>query len=280
MAAGNTPDSPKQPNRVQRLLSEYQTLRRRYGLLEQHPRLAGLDRATDRRHFKAKHLREQIEELASELRWLESELESFEKGRELLLASVIDELRTKFREAWSPAPMLGFRYWFVQDGSFLGFRQRWSESHKEARCLTSLIHEEVPHTDGRCGPPACGIYAAKQVGNLLKTMEEDRVFDRAVAVGLVGLSGKVVEHRLGYRAARAEVLAMVITQPGRELLFVEGEESLEEVFGDSGTTAWWLATAGDLDPTQVDPARQKASLISYLQEQERKHAWTSENKNE
>ena len=32
-AADSTPDSPIRPDRVQRLLSEYQTLRRRYGLL-------------------------------------------------------------------------------------------------------------------------------------------------------------------------------------------------------------------------------------------------------
>jgi len=277
--ADSTPDSPIRPDRVQRLLSEYQTLRRRYGLLEQHPRLAGLDRATDRRSFRAKHLREQIEELADEDRWLESELESFNKGRELVLVGVIDELRTKFREAWSPLPVLGFRYWFVKDGTFLGFRQRWSKSIKDADCLTTRVHEEVPHTDGRCGPPACGIYAAKQVRNLLMTMEAERVTDRPVAVGLVGLSGKVVEHRFGYRSARAEVLAIAVVQPGREMLFVDDGELLGELFSNAEATARWLTMARD-PVTSDDPASRKASLIGYMKEQERNHAWTSENKNE
>jgi predicted RNase H-like nuclease (RuvC/YqgF family) len=65
------------------LLNEYVALRRRYGVLEQHPRLLRLEKAVDRRSFRVRHLREQIEELASELRWLESEMESFDKGREV-----------------------------------------------------------------------------------------------------------------------------------------------------------------------------------------------------
>lgn len=279
-APDSAPDSPSRPDRVQLLLKEYLTLRRRYGLLEPHPRLSRLNAATNRRHFRLKHLREQIEELQREFRWLESELEGFEKGRELLLAGVIDELRDQFREAWSPVPVLGFRYWMVRGGAFLGFRQRWSEPGKDASCLTSFAQEEVPHTDGRCGPPACGIYAAKVVGDLMKSMVQEQVVEQPVAVGLVGLSGKVVEHRLGYRAARARVLALAVAQPARGLLCVEDPDRLAELFGDSDETARWLETAVDLLPSQVDPARTRTSLVKYLEQQERNRAWTSENKSE
>lgn len=271
-ATGSTPDSPHQPRRVQRLLKEYVALRRRYGVLEQHPRLLRLEKATDRRSFRVKHLREQIEELAGELRWLESEMESFDKGRELLLVELIDELRTRFGETWSPLPVLGYRYWFVREGAFLGFRQRWSEPTLEARCLTTLCDQEVPHTDGRCGPPPCGIYAIKDVGRVLEPIVQERVAEDGVAVGLVGLSGKVVEHRLGYRAARAEVLALAVRQSGRELLCAHDRARMRELFGDPDATTRWLATAGE-PQTLIS-----ISLLRFLTDQERNHSWTSVNK--
>ena len=267
-ATDSTPTSPSWRIRVQRLFDEYVTLRRRYGVLEQHPRLLRLEKATDRRSFRAKHLREQIDELTSELRWLEDEIESFDKGRALLLGDLIDELRTKFREAWSPQPILGYRYWIVREGAFLGFRQRWTEPTLEACCLTTLQPEEVPHTDGRCGPPACGIYAAKDCVRLLETMVTGRVMAETTAVGLVGLSGKVVEHHLGYRAARAEVLAIAVRQPDRDLLCTSDAIRLEELFGDPEVTDGWMATAG------YSQGASTTSLVRYLIEQERTHTWT------
>lgn len=266
--------------RVGKLRAEYQRLRHRYGVLEIRPDLARIERATNRREYRAKHLREQIEELQSELSWLESELENFDKGKELLLAKAIDELRSKFREAWSPLPMLGFRYWMIRDAHFVGFRQPWTEPGKDAVCLSTRIDDEVPHTDGRCGPPPCGIYAAKDAQALLDTMLNEQGPGRSLAVGLVGLSGKVVEHCRGYRAARADVLALAIIPAGQEPAFAHQPDDLTELFGQSGSVIRRLAAAAIRPHPQTDdPARIKTLVINYLQEQERLHTWTLENKN-
>ena len=254
------------------MMNEYVALRRRYGVLDHHPRLLRLEKATDRRSFRAKHLREQIDELSRELRWLESEMESFDKGREVLLMELIEELRTRFGETWAPLPVLGYRYWLLRDGAFLGFRQRWSEHVLEARCLTTLCDQEVPHTDGRCGPPPCGIYAVKDVGMVVETLIQQHVAEHVAAVGLVGLSGKVVEHRLGYRASRAEVLAVAVRQPDRGPLLSGDPDRVRELFADQEAATRWLATAGE------PAASPFTSLIRFLKEQEGKHSWTSENK--
>jgi hypothetical protein len=82
----------------------------------------------------------------------------------------------------------------------------------------------------------------------------------------------VVEHRHGYRASRAEALAVAVRQPGRALLFAGDPRRVRELFADQEATTRWLATAGDPISGVF------GSLIRYLTEQERNHSWTSENK--
>ena len=74
----------------------------------------------------------------------------------------------RIREAWSPTPVLGYRVWFVLAGAFHGAWERWEHPSLRARCLTTSTDDGVPHTDGRCGPHPCGIYAAKNVRRLLE----------------------------------------------------------------------------------------------------------------
>ena len=197
-------------SRLAELVEEYRVLQQRYGILAAHPGLARFDQAVRRRQFRLKHLRDQLAEIETQLRWLESEMASIDKGRELLLAQEIDEVRHRFKEAWSPAPVLGYRMWMVRSDGFHGVAVRWKQPSLQARCLTTHVGEEVPHTDGRCGQRPCGIYAAKHVRPLLESAPINVEPPRLLAVGLVGLSGKVVEHQHGYRGANAIVLALAL----------------------------------------------------------------------
>ena len=66
----------------------------------------------------------------------------------------------------------------------------------------------MPHDAPGC---RCGIYAFKEAG---PRRSPARARGPAIAYGLVALGGKVVEHEHGYRAQRAEVLAVALVARG------------------------------------------------------------------
>jgi hypothetical protein len=100
---------------------------------------------------------------------------------------------------WSPRPVLGFRQWTLEaDGLRGAYGAWWTRPEARGACM---VGPGVPHTDVRCGE--CGIYAYSSMGAL--RLPEGR---ETAVVGLVELSGRVVEHEHGYRAERAEVMAV------------------------------------------------------------------------
>jgi|FLYL01.1.fsa_nt_gi hypothetical protein len=94
-------------------------------------------------------------------------------------------------EFWSPEPPVGWRGWMWRDGTLHGVRVPWPRPILEAEC--NLGCRPVP--GWLCG---CGIYATKDRWNAWRTP----------IIGKVALSGRVIEHEEGYRAARAEILEL------------------------------------------------------------------------
>jgi hypothetical protein len=147
----------------------------------------------NRRRFRIRHLQTQLAEIREKLCWLESELTGFDKGKELVLMEAIEELRSLHREAWSPFPVFGCRMWAIDADGFHDMRLKYSSPTMHAQCLTTGENDNVPHTDGRYGQPPCGIYATKSVEDLLS----EGLPRGGAAVGMVEISGKVVEHVRG-----------------------------------------------------------------------------------
>lgn len=191
--------------RLDDLRIEFETLSRRYGLTPP-PELTRILTVEQRRRYRMRHLQSVIEETQIELRILREEVEGLAKGLELALANAIDTARREHNEGWSPVPVIGYRLWSVTDEGIIGYRVKWTEPTLEAFCGHGAGEDEVPHTDGRCGPPACGIYAAKNPTELIDSLYDH---DGEWLMGMVELSGKVVEHQRGYRAKRATVVAIV-----------------------------------------------------------------------
>ncbi len=149
-------------------------------------------------------------------------------GRSLL---DFDQKRgTRLDVFWSPVPVLAFRAWDIR-GLLRGVVGAWSEPVYRAGCFGSggeRFDPAVPHTDGSCGSPPCGIYAVKEAEVLVREVGS-LVGRRRVALGVVELTGKVVEHTRGYRASHVRVVALVVAGGGR-MVKVEGEGRLRRLF--------------------------------------------------
>ncbi len=175
---------------------------------------------------------------------------------------------------WSPVAVMGYRAWKWSEDGFHGVRQPWLHPRLAAACSEG---GGLPHTDGRCAEVAygCGIYAAKSLDVL---MEEVRGFsDSRVAVGLVGLEGKVVEHERGYRSEIATVLALAVVD-WRSLYLMEGPDRLAALFSPP-VKLWRLGTAPLPLPRTADKAW--LTVSTFLEEQTRRNqTWTSANPSE
>jgi hypothetical protein len=149
-------------------------------------------------------------------------------GRSLLDS---DQKRgTRLNVFWSPVPVLAFRAWRIR-GLLRGVVGAWPEPVYRAGCFGSgreRFDPEVPHTDGSCGSPPCGVYAVKEAEVLVREVGPLSGRGR-VALGVVELAGKVVEHTRGYRAGHVRVVALVVAGDGR-LVRVEGEGRLRRLF--------------------------------------------------
>jgi len=130
---------------------------------------------------------------------------------------------------WSATAVFAYRAWGIVKNRLRGVRVAWPVPTVEARCLdygrrAGADATDVPHTDGSCGPPPCGIYATKTAAAALGAIEPDG----PLALGVVALSGKVVEHEHGYRAASATAVAMLVVSHGEAMRF-DGVE-VDELF--------------------------------------------------
>lgn len=168
-------------------------------------------------------------------------------------------------EFWSPGVVLGFRLWDLR-GRLYGAWKLWERPEYEARCLSRRAGcdgGEVPHTDGRCGPPPCGLYCFKEPEQLITAFGLPSGSKRCV-LGLVSLSGRVVEHERGYRAQKMRVLAAAVIGRG-QIIRVEGKARLQKLFAaPEGIIGSLVST----DPAVVeevgDPRQLAEAVIGYL----------------
>ncbi|MGB7861127.1 MAG: hypothetical protein WBM90_11570 [Acidimicrobiia bacterium] len=246
--------------------------RQRYDLGESAEFAFRLEQSLHRRRAKAAALRRRKEHLESELLEVESLLEAARNeiagsllAAELFVRETIDGIRRERGEGWSPTPILGFRMWSIEDDGLRGAKTRWPMYRLASTCLNGVPGEDVPHSIGKCGPPACGIYATKQVEALRSRFGLWNPEGCVVAV--VALTGKVVEHELGYRGAHAEVVAIGASSEGRKLL-THDQSQVAAMFENPRAT---LTDTGD-------PGRLTSEQLCGFLEQEKREfeRWTWE----
>lgn len=223
----------EQPANPWNLLAKY---RERYHIADLLGPIDSLETSIQRRELRSMALVRRIEQLEKDLAGARRELDAVRAEIEgsrvtgaLLIEEILDRVRTEQREAWSPRPFRGFRVWRVHERSIWGNQVVWPEPELESRCLRSIPGDDVPHSVLKCGPPACGIYAVKSLDMFPPEVAGTAIRDSVV--GVVAMSGKVIEHELGYRASRARVLAAAINRGGRRRLY-RGHEEISELFRD------------------------------------------------
>lgn len=212
------------------------TYRDRYQITHLLGPIDSLEKSIHRRELRSMALARRIEELEkdlagarSELGAVRAEIEGSRTTGALLIEEILDRVRIDQGEAWSPNPFRGFRVWRIHEKAIWGNQVVWPEPKMEGRCLRSIPGDDVPHSVTRCGPPACGIYAVKNLDMFPPEIGATEMRDSVV--GVVALSGKVVEHELGYRASQARVLAVAVNRGGRRRLFMSQDE-ITDLFRD------------------------------------------------
>jgi hypothetical protein len=225
-----SPDEPEPERSSDRLAAEWRRLQLRYGAAALPPaeRLEIRARAV---RGRLRHVEAQIAELTAERDRLRQEAAGYEKALTLAIGSELDRLRQRHGEVWSPFPIRGYRVWSLRDGCLSGARMQWRDPWLTAQCARGRGRLEVPHSDGRCGTPACGIYAVKDPAPMLVGPG----LPASGAMGLVELTGKVVEHARGYRAERARVVALGMIGD-RRWLTTDAPEIVTAAFHDPEQT--------------------------------------------
>lgn len=191
------------------LLEKYQE---RYSLSSEVPELASLRRSLYRRRARRaalnrriRDLKAQVEEAEAQLKAVNTELLGAQKAGAALLEDVLERVRIEKGEGWSPVPVLGFRAWRLMNGLLYGAKVVWQKPEMSADCLHRVSGEDLPHSVGKCGPPSCGIYAVKDLQRLKRELGP---WGSSYVLGVVAMTGKVIEHEHGYRAARGTVVAI------------------------------------------------------------------------
>lgn len=174
---------------------------------------------------------------------------------------------------WSPSPVIGFRIWTLRRTGFRGSSSPWPSSSYTATCEAGA---DVPHTDGRCARVAfgCGVYVAKDVRELIS--EFDVLQRRDVAVGLVIMTGKVIEHESGYRAESTQVISLAVLDRDW-VTFVEGANAVAEAFSNSER----LKSVGHQSKRPTGHDRVETMLVQFFDaEAKGTEAWTLATNNE
>lgn len=212
--------------------------RQRYPIDARLDPLTALERSLQRRKMRAAALRRRLDQLEKmtieardELRAVNREIEGSRRVGALLIEELIDEIQSEMEEAWSPTPVHGFRVWRIEDNRILGNRVHWASPTLETRCLRDLPGQDLPHPVESCGPPACGIYAVKDLEFFPPDVARGDIRDSVV--GVVAMYGKVIEHEAGYRAQKATAVA-VAANAGRRRLSTDNASVIEELFADPG----------------------------------------------
>ncbi len=224
---------------------DLETYRQRYDIEEELVQVRSLPRAVSRRRARASalwhlfdDLERQLAETRRELKAVESEITGSLRVGAMLVDEVLDRVRREQREGWSPTPILGFRLWAIKETGLLGAKVLWPRPTMTSSCLNRVDGEDVPHSIRHCGPPACGIYATKDLDTLHRELGVGDV--DGFAFGVVALTGKVVEHQHGYRGANATAVVMTARQ-GAYHLETDDPALLSSLFDDPKAA---LATSG------------------------------------
>lgn len=170
---------------------------------------------------------------------------------------------------WSPTPVLGFRLWYVFSQRMQGARQTWPRPELEAWC--ERRGPGAPHVGGGC---RCGIYALKAPEGLIGPGGIRLRPGAGMAYGLVALSGVVVEHEHGYRAARAEAVALVVVHRGGA---VGGGDRrwVKRVFQRPAAALQEAETGMWPQVKAVDPTADEAVALLCDEARRFEQAWTS-----
>ena len=224
MQTSSGPGASDRLGELRRTVRRYQ---QRYGELTGLVDVAKADSAATARQRRLDRLFEEEERIKAQIESLQAELCRIEKWLEFCLEDAINRARQQYREGWSPQPVLGYRLWGASREELHGVKVPWTSRTLVATCLSRGGDEEIPHSDGRCGRLGCGVYAAKSVEPLYEEFGVAEMGD--VALGLVALQGKVVEHEAGYRGAEATVVALGATLEGHLLLTADPAE-IDAVF--------------------------------------------------
>lgn len=188
-------------------------------------------RRRERLHSARRRVAE-LEKMLAEARHaaqvLNTEVTESEKLGAVLIDEILDQVRIEMGEAWSPRPIRGYRMWEALASGFHGATgTKWESPTMVATCLSNVPGEDIPHRADVCGWPACGIYASKRRPDL---PHGGSLYSR-LAIGVVAMTGKVVEHELGYRAARATVIAIAVRW-GDHTVVTDDPEIIAALFAD------------------------------------------------
>ncbi len=250
--------------RIVELRAEVRRYQARYGTLEGMDDVLRAESALAARQRRYDWLVEEAERIARQMPAAESEVERLEDWMEFCLADVIARTQKAHAEGWSPVPVMGYRLWAVTPEGLNGVRMTWPGRTMVATCRLRSGDDEVPHTDGGCGRLGCGVYAAKSVDRLLHEFDLDGIGD--VAVGLVALTGKVVEHETGYRGAMATVVALA-AELDTHLLVTSDPTHIERVFAHPAVI--------EAEPEVEEPRQRLLQMEAYVEQQARRSApWT------
>ncbi len=215
--------------RLAELRRTLRTYEDRYGAVPDLVDTSRANAALTIRQRRLNQLREEEERITKQIASMLSEMKRIERWLEFCIEDAIERTRREHAEAWSPSPILGYRLWWLEDGQLCGVKLPWKKRSLAATCLRRGDLGEIPHSDGSCGRLGCGVYAAKTVDPLYRDFNVWSLED--FAIGLVALTGKVVEHDDGYRAAEATVVALGARLDGRVLL-TNIPDMIDDVFAD------------------------------------------------
>jgi hypothetical protein len=251
---------------------DLEVYRQRYDIEDRLADVRRLEQSLSRRQAKAMSLLRETEvlqsrlaEAASELEVVQAEIAGSRQAGGLLIQEILDRVRVEQGEAWSPVAVRGFRIWEIRDASILGFQLKWSSSSMVARCLRQVVGDDIPHSESQCGPPACGIYAAKTLDPFAYGVTG--CLHDGWAIGVVALSGKVIEHEHGYRGAHGSVVA-IATRLDRRWLVTAIPEHVRSFFEDPERTVSSLGRTGF--------PRQSAARQFLNTWKEKEQLWTSD----
>lgn len=214
------------------MTDELRILQLRYGGNDLGTPLTRLRMKQNRNLARREAIESQIAELAEESDRLTEEHRRMSLLERELVGEIADQIRERRGEGWSPTPVVGYRIWEIVDDGLVGATGfRWERPAMEATCARARSHDDLPHTDHTCSTVGhgCGIYAAYHP-SLLPSLRAAEA-----AVGVIQMSGKVVEHEHGYRAAHARV-AGVVAHAGGRLLVTSSHDIITALFADPRPT--------------------------------------------